>query len=119
MTPQNLLILTDATASMSPFLTALNDALPEIIRMSHLTGSYSSIGVIAYRDYCDGELLEWSGWYDCENSKGREDRPQPAADAGGDYPEALKTGLCAACQALEGVKGDTVMMLFADAPPHL
>jgi hypothetical protein len=57
----DLLILTDATASMGGYLRSLNKSLPEIIRISALTGCFERIGVLAYRDYYKGELTEWSG----------------------------------------------------------
>ncbi len=57
----DLLILTDATASMGHYLRSLNESLPEIIQISSLTGCFSRIGVLAYRDYIQGDLTEWSG----------------------------------------------------------
>jgi hypothetical protein len=59
----DLCIVTDATASMGTFLHSLNDSLPEIIKISALTGCFSRIGIVAYRDYCGGTLTEWSGWH--------------------------------------------------------
>jgi len=37
----DLLILTDATASMGSYLSSLNTALPEIIRISALTDCFA------------------------------------------------------------------------------
>ncbi|KAL8372185.1 hypothetical protein RB595_001809 [Gaeumannomyces hyphopodioides] len=125
--PYDLMILTDATASMGEYLDSLSKSLPEIIRISALTGCFSRIGVLAYRDYCGGKLVEWSKWYLVGGTVGpgrtvsstdlldfaRSLRP----DAGGDWPEAAKTGLAAAYEQMRA-EAKTIMLLFADAPPH-
>ncbi|KAJ9144044.1 Dihydroxyacid dehydratase [Pleurostoma richardsiae] len=133
----DLLIVTDATGSMGNYLNALNQALPEIIRISALTGCFSRIGVLAYRDYCDKNVpvTAWSGWYlpgDGKNTKGfshdglilaTQDEllafvRDLQARGGGDWREATKTGLAHAHEVM-GDQSRTVMLLFADAPPHL
>ncbi|ORY61575.1 uncharacterized protein BCR38DRAFT_495176 [Pseudomassariella vexata] len=98
----DLLILTDATMSMHAYLHALHTSLPKIIAVSALTDAFARIGVLAYRDYCGGELTEWSGWY------GRDGDPNCTRDElirftrnlrpayGGDWPEAAKTGFARA-----------------------
>ncbi|KAK3693241.1 hypothetical protein B0T22DRAFT_401074 [Podospora appendiculata] len=128
----DLLILTDATASMGTYLQSLNKSLPDIIQISALTGCFSRIGVLAYRDYCGGKLTEWSGWHTPGKThdiiQGVEPRAisqaelltfarQLQADAGGDIPEATKTGLAHAYQVMRP-EASTVMLLYADAPPH-
>lgn len=65
----DLLILIDATYSMSSYLESLKKSLHQIIHISQLTDCFSRIGVLAYRDYCS-TLLEWSGWlspFDADN----------------------------------------------------
>ncbi|KAK1765232.1 hypothetical protein QBC33DRAFT_544957 [Phialemonium atrogriseum] len=124
----DLLILTDATASMGTYLGALNDSLPEIIRISALTGCFSRIGVLAYRDYNRGKVTEWSGWYaaasDSADAGATTSRDQLLdfvklirSEHGGDWPEATKTGLAAAYEHMRpGAK--TIMLIYSDAPPH-
>lgn len=51
MDEYDLLIITDATFSMSHYLRSLNTSLPQIISVSALTGCFSRIGLLAYRDY--------------------------------------------------------------------
>lgn len=89
----DLLIVTDATASMGNYLTALQASIPEILALSRLSGIFTRVGVLAYRDYSDESLIEWSGW----------DKTPTGLLAfvealvpmgGGDYPEA------GACQLL-------------------
>ncbi|KAI5460464.1 hypothetical protein BGZ63DRAFT_247452 [Mariannaea sp. PMI_226] len=123
----DLLIVLDATGSMGSFVLALNKSLPEIISLSTLTGCFERIGVITYRDYCGGDLTEWSGW--CSPS-GESSDPDIVdqqdvlkmagninADWGGDWPEATKTGLA---RAYENMREDatTIILLYTDAPPH-
>ncbi|KAI1429714.1 hypothetical protein F5Y12DRAFT_332005 [Xylaria sp. FL1777] len=118
----DLLIITDATASMQQFLTALNDSLPKIIAVSALTSSFARIGVLAYRDYCGGELIEWSGWYGKDGEIDRDTLIRFAKelrpDAGGDWPEATKTALAHAYSVMRS-EAKTLILLYTDAPPHM
>lgn len=123
----DLLLLTDATASMGVFLSSLNRALPEICSVSALTGCFDRIGVLAYRDYCDSELIEFSGWCSPAGTyQGSDLVTQDAVlemarkmipDGGGDWPEAAKTGLAKAYTVMRP-EATTIILLFADAPPH-
>ncbi|KAJ7796935.1 hypothetical protein B0H14DRAFT_3114404 [Mycena olivaceomarginata] len=85
----DLLIVTDATASMGEYLDALRASIPEILALAKLSGAFSRLGVLAYKDYSDppAEIAAWSGW----NSP---TLPQFVSDltasGGGDYPEAAK-----------------------------
>ncbi|EHK44728.1 hypothetical protein TRIATDRAFT_220452 [Trichoderma atroviride IMI 206040] len=123
----DLLLLTDATASMGHFLTALNKSLPEILSVSALTGCFERMGVLAYRDYCDSPLIEFSGWcspagnYQGPDIVSQDDvlemarKIQPTG--GGDWPEAAKTGLAKAYTVMRP-EATTIVLLYADAPPH-
>ncbi|KAL7941196.1 hypothetical protein V8C42DRAFT_335601 [Trichoderma barbatum] len=125
----DLLLLMDATSSMGTFVQALNKSLPEVISISTLTGCFERIGVLAYRDYCDGPdmLTAWSGW--CSPA-GKVQGPDIVSqetvldmarkmkpDGGGDWPEATKTGLAKAYSVMRP-EATTIILLFADAPPH-
>jgi hypothetical protein len=121
----DLLVVVDATYSMHEYLRSLNDSLPKIISISALTNAFSRVGLIAYRDYCDKELIQWSGWIDFAD---------PTADAmelellkmaknlepigGGDYPEATKTGLATAYASMRP-EAETIILVYTDAPPHI
>ncbi|KAF2399439.1 hypothetical protein EJ06DRAFT_478284 [Trichodelitschia bisporula] len=121
---QDLLIMVDATASMSNYLRALQKSLPQILSISALTGCFSRIGVLAYRDYCDDNLLEWSGWLNCDAAPGTAQPNLIAfannlyADGGGDAPEATKTGLARAYQEMR-TEALTILLFYTDAPPHV
>ncbi|KAL4739077.1 hypothetical protein BDV11DRAFT_170456 [Aspergillus similis] len=125
MEKYDLLIVADATASMSHYLTALNTSLPQIISISALTGCFSRLGVIAYRDYTDfDDLVKFSGWLDI--SLASESAKQPdvvaftkslKARGGGDYPEAAKTALAMAYTVMRP-EAMTIILLYTDAPPH-
>ena len=94
----DLLILVDATSSMSNYLAALRQSLPQVISISALTNCFDRIGLLAYRDYCDSKITEWSGWM--EPALPREENQPDLVEissklialGGGDYPEATKTG---------------------------
>ncbi|USW54868.1 Putative von Willebrand factor A-like domain superfamily [Septoria linicola] len=119
----DLLFLVDATTSMGPYLAALNQALPQIIALSKLTNCFARIGILAYRDYdrLDGELLEWSGWLTVDAADPQPDLHAMARElqmhGGRSWPEAVKTGLARAYELMR-TDAKTVIMLFADAPPH-
>jgi hypothetical protein len=120
----DLLIVTDATSSMSAYLTSLQTSLPQIISLSALTGCFSRIGLLAYRDYCDNDLLEWSGWL-LQSSDAGQEQPDLVAKAkslgasgGGDYPEATKTALAKAYEVMRP-DASTILLFYTDAPPHV
>ncbi|KAF8861950.1 hypothetical protein BDZ45DRAFT_617826 [Acephala macrosclerotiorum] len=127
----DLLILVDATYSMSSYLESLQTSLPQIIQISTLTDCFSRIGLLAYRDYCDKELLDWSGWLtpsDVRDKSESEDAGELVVDlvekakklypsGGGDGPEATKTGLARAYELMR-TDATTIILLFTDAPPH-
>lgn len=125
MEKHDLLLIVDATASMANYLAALNTSLPQIISISALTGCFSRVGVLAYRDYSSfGILLEFSEWLDLEPGADPEKQPDIVAfarklqaRAGGDYPEAAKTALA---QAYSTMRPDakTLILFYTDAPPH-
>ncbi|KAJ9632289.1 hypothetical protein H2203_000693 [Taxawa tesnikishii (nom. ined.)] len=117
----DLLILVDATASMGQYLDALRKSLPQILALSTLTDCFSRIGIIAYRDYdqVEGRIVEWSGWQD--NHGQGADITQMAANllqlGGRSWDEAVKTGLAKAHEVMRD-DAETLILLYADAPPH-
>lgn len=123
----DLLILVDATYSMSDYLTSLQTSIPKIVSISALTDCFSRIGLLAYRDYGDEDLIQWIGWQrprkdePCENELSHEDLASASKhihpNGGGDYPEATKTGLAKAYQEMRE-EAKTIILLYTDAPPH-
>ncbi|KAF2440665.1 hypothetical protein P171DRAFT_435441 [Karstenula rhodostoma CBS 690.94] len=127
----DLLLLVDATSSMSNYLESLRITFPKIISISKLTNSFARIGLLAYRDYSEADnryypLLEWSGWYSHDNvgdvdSTTAEGLMQKAgslvASGGGDFPEATKTGLARA-YSLMREDATTIILLYTDATPQ-
>lgn len=80
--------------------------------LSTLSGSFSRLGVIAYRDYSDGDaVLKFSGW----NTDLTEFVQDLEPWGGGDYPEAAKTALI---KTIDIVECKTLVLWYADAPPH-
>ncbi|KAJ7185276.1 hypothetical protein C8R46DRAFT_1185063 [Mycena filopes] len=112
----SLLIVLDATASMGAYLDALRESIPEILALAKLSGEFSRLGVLAYKDYSDptDEIAAWSGWNapDLQQFVGN-----LQATGGGDFPEAAKTALIRALQAANK-NGKTLVLWYADAPPH-
>lgn len=125
MEKHDLLLMVDATGSMGSYLAALNTSLPQIISISALTGCFSRIGVLAYRDYSNiATLLEFSEWLDLEPGADPEKQPDIVAFArrlhatgGGDYPEAAKTALAHAYSSMRP-DAKTLILFYTDAPPH-
>ena len=119
----DLLIVVDATASMTEYLASLQKSLPQIISVSALTDCFSRIGVLAYRDYSTRELLKWSGWYTV-SAVSEETQVDLIAMAKSLVPmgnasddEACKTGLAGAYE-LAREDATTIILLYTDAPPH-
>ncbi|KAL2074826.1 hypothetical protein VTL71DRAFT_8605 [Oculimacula yallundae] len=133
----DLLILVDATASMSSYIHSFQTSLPQIIQISTLTECFSRIGLLAYRDYdchpwgerTEGngsrDLLDWSGWTSIsEEADVTESATDLVAKAkslspmgGRDWPEATKTGLARAYELMRA-EATTIVLLYTDAGPH-
>ncbi|KAK4098016.1 hypothetical protein N658DRAFT_561402 [Parathielavia hyrcaniae] len=121
----DLLIVTDATASMGNFLYSLAKSIHDIIRITAITHAFSRIGVLAYRDYDvrRGKVTLWSGWHS-RNGKFDISQEQLLAfaqslttEGGYSWPEATKTGLALAYHHMRR-EAKTIILLYADAPPH-
>ncbi|KAJ6562595.1 hypothetical protein B0H19DRAFT_1145101 [Mycena capillaripes] len=112
----DLLIVTDATASMGGYLDALRDSIPEILALAKLSGAFSRLGVLAYKDYSDpvNEIAAWSGWNSPILPHFVRDL---MATGGGDFPEAAKTALIRGLQEANK-SSKTLVLWYADAPPH-
>lgn len=130
----DLLIVTDATMSMgrckcrlsssltciadlvSCNLGALQTSIPEILTLTELSGVFSRIAVLAYKDYTfpNEDVVLWSGWNnpDLPNFVKRITQRN-----GGDAPEAAKTAMI---RVLEEVNesAKTLILWYTDAPPH-
>ncbi|SPQ23401.1 a10aff57-f416-409a-8d36-b8a310a55a3d [Thermothielavioides terrestris] len=120
----DLLVVTDATASMYTFLRSLHSSLQDIIRVSALTACFSRVGVLAYRDYDQSEnVTQWSGWYSSDGpSEISQDEllsfvAQLQPIGGDDWREATRSGLAHAYQVMRP-DARTIIVIFADAPPH-
>lgn len=124
----DLCLITDATGSMATYLLALQQSLPQILALSSLTSAFTSISVIAYRDYDNENLrfkkqVEFSGWYDVKGKPGFKQvnlidfAKKIEISGGADYPEASKTAIWTLVRNLNPGRR-TLCMWYTDAPPH-
>ncbi|EPS37344.1 hypothetical protein H072_8975 [Dactylellina haptotyla CBS 200.50] len=125
----DLCLITDATGSMATYLSALQHSLPQILALSNLTSAFTSISVIAYRDYdADNHRLnkqiEFSGWYDVgkkSNGGKKVDLIEFAKNidicGGADYPEASKSAIWTLIKNIHPGRR-TLCFWYTDAPPH-
>jgi hypothetical protein len=100
-------------------LRALRQSLPEILALSTLSGIFSRAAIVAYRDYSpgDGYSVQESSWSTTGASlQGFADQLVPSG--GGDYPEAAKTALVTVLRKIKGSGRQTLVLWYADAPPH-
>src|SRR5512144_3175179 len=115
----DLVFCVDLTGSMSPFIQAARAQMTSILdALRAQLGDGLRVGVVAYRDHCDGKKV-------CEKHDFMADARAVKATldglqilGGGDYPEAVFTGLDA-CVKLPWREGAyRVIVLVGDAPPH-
>ena len=118
MRERDLCFAVDGTRSMSHFLSALRDALPQFLQLTRLVDGAVGrrMAVLVYRDYdAAGPVVEFSGWGLDVRQLGEFVRSQTAS-GGGDNPEAAKT---AAWRLLrECAARPCVVLWYCDAPPH-
>ncbi|KAG8829344.1 hypothetical protein FRC17_006734 [Serendipita sp. 399] len=114
----DLLLVTDATASMGTYLEGLAAAIPEIISLGKLSGAFSRVGLLAYTDYSEGpaieDVIQWFGWNNPEMTK---EATRLSPQGGGDVPEACKTALAISLQHVDPERR-TLVLWYADAGPH-
>ncbi|KAJ6260546.1 hypothetical protein Dda_4772 [Drechslerella dactyloides] len=127
----DLCLITDATGSMATYLSALQHSLPQILALSNLTSAFTSISVLAYRDYDDanykhGKQIEFSGWYDVngkqDSSSGKQVNlidfaKQIDICGGADFPEASKSAIWTLIKNVHPGRR-TLCFWYTDAPPH-
>jgi hypothetical protein len=112
----DLIIVADATGSMGQFLQSLTVSIKEILQIFSLTDKLNRVRMLVYYDYCDKKIIDKTEW------QTRIEDLTPFIDSltptgGGDAPEAAKT---AANEILEMIEVDssTMVIWYADAPPH-
>lgn len=110
----DVIFVTDSTSSMGGFLDAIRLALQEVVGTIQLTGVVDGIAIVEYRDYCDKFAVRSSNWQ-TEFKPLAEYASKLIAMGGGDWPEAAKT---AAKYVLDSTTKDTIVLWYADAPPH-
>ncbi|KAF3914828.1 hypothetical protein ABW20_dc0103720 [Dactylellina cionopaga] len=128
----DLCLITDATGSMATYLAALQHSLPQILALSNLTSAFTSISVIAYRDYDNdnyrfGKQIEFSGWYDVDKNSSTLGKSKKVnlieftkkidICGGADYPEASKSAIWTLIKNIHPGRR-TLCFWYTDAPPH-
>jgi hypothetical protein len=121
-------------------LLALQKALPELLAIASVTGTFNRIGVLSYKDYIprlpgtphnahpipQPEVVAWSGW---NRRQLGEWVKNIQAEGGADYPEAAKSALIKALEIIgqpvvtnpprsTEPKPTTIVLWYTDAPPH-
>lgn len=118
----DLVFLIDATGSMGDEIAKLKSTLRTIAdEVSRLPSHPDTcFGLVAYRDVSDEFIVRRHDFTnDLDAFQGVLDRLQ--ADGGGDYAEAMNEALAETVHKLSWRGNDTtrLVMLLADAPPHL
>lgn len=114
----DLVFCVDLTSSMAPFIQAAREQMTSILDgLRASLGDGLRVAVVGYRDHCDKNTCEaYSFIGDPREVKATLDGL--VTSGGGDYPEAVFTGLLR-CLALPWGKGAyRVVVLVGDAPPH-
>jgi hypothetical protein len=119
---------------------ALQKALPELLAIASVTGTFNRFGVLSYKDYVprlpgtphnappipQPEVVTWSEW---NRRQLGEWVKNIQAEGGADYPEAAKSALIKALNILgqpvevdpprpKEPKPTTIVLWYTDAPPH-
>lgn len=114
----DLVFCVDLTSSMAPFIQAARDQMTSILDALRASlGDGLRVAIVGYRDHCDRNTCEsYSFISDPRAVKSTLDGL--VTSGGGDYPEAVFTGLLR-CLELPWREGAyRVVALVGDAPPH-
>ncbi len=111
----------DCTGSMGSFIAQAKETIKKMITdiKEHYSESSIFVGFIAYRDHCDGTVLETKGLTgDVEDVYHFIEKLN--ASGGGDTAEAVADGLNFAANKIEWRNEDALRLLIhvCDAPPH-
>ncbi|KAJ5115919.1 hypothetical protein N7456_000267 [Penicillium angulare] len=133
----DLLIIVDDTASMSITVDSLKTVIPQIIHLSALTGAFSRVALLSYRefDYSYSKSdktkgthpMEWVGWINLHPDAGDAevdfaDLAQFVEPMEGDTEraipgEAAKTAFAFAYKQMRA-EAKTIILSYTDAEPH-
>jgi hypothetical protein len=118
----DLVFCVDLTSSMHPFIQAARSHMVNILdALRAELGDGLRVAIVGYRDHCDGKRLLDVNEFTSSSADTKKTLDKLEVLGGGDYPEAVFTGLDAcldlyARSAREGAYRVTV--LVGDAPPH-
>jgi hypothetical protein len=115
----DLVFCVDLTGSMGSFIAAARASIAGILdALRAALGDGLRVGIVGYRDHCDGAMLLDITPPDGDVEKVRKKIDGFSVSGGGDGPEAVYAGLDA-CVKLAWADGCyRVVILVGDAPPH-
>ncbi|WJG34720.1 thioesterase-like superfamily-domain-containing protein [Fusarium oxysporum Fo47] len=122
----DLMIVFDAITGGSVGVTALKEAIPDIIDFVALADCFERIGVLAYRNYTSDNVIQWSGWcfpFSATSTPSQDDilnfvKALEAPDDS-EYKSnpASKAALAKAYQEMRAGQNATILLLYTHAPP--
>lgn len=119
-TQLDLMLVIDATGSMSDELLYLQTELSSILASIHT--NYANllirVGLVFYRDVGDDYVLR-SFDFSRDMNQIHVDLNSQIASGGGDYPEAMDQALASALAMDWQPQSSKILLLVADAPPHM
>jgi hypothetical protein len=123
----NVLLVTDATASMGTYLEALKRSSVEISSLLRVLAPQAKVAACAFRDMCDSKhgVVAPTRWFQQGDASDHQELLRFLSDlrpiGGGDYPEAAKLGLAVSLRELirkEPANKKTIVLLYTDDAPH-
>ena len=114
MDKMDVCFVVDTTGSMGSYLSSLTKFLPQFMHLTRILGNVDRISIISYKDYCDFNTIQTSGWH-TEMEPVISYAKSLRASGGGDRPEAAKT---AAKILIDQCLKPTIVIWYTDAPPH-
>jgi hypothetical protein len=114
----DLVFCVDLTSSMAPFIQAAREQMTSILDALRASlGDGLRVAIVGYRDHCDKNTCEtYSFVSDPRAVKSTLDGLK--VNGGGDYPEAVFTGLLRCIELPWRAGAYRVVVLVGDAPPH-
>ncbi|TVY77982.1 hypothetical protein Focb16_v007246 [Fusarium oxysporum f. sp. cubense] len=122
----DLMIVFDAITGGSVGVTALKEAIPDIINFVALADCFERIGVLAYRNYTSDNVIQWSGWcspFSATSTPSQDDilnfvkALETPDDSEYKSNPASKAALAKAYQEMRAGQNATILLLYTHAPP--
>ena len=118
LVPADIMFAIDTTGSMGGYIDAAKATAQTVAEQTLARAPGSRVGLVEFKDYVDSTVYRTVVPLTSTFSSLTDGLAQLSADGGGDYPEAVYSGIVEAAHADWASKSRKSIIVIGDAPPH-